>query len=59
VGRIVEKPVIYRAEVAKRSMMVLSLTFDHRVIDGAPAGAFLQTVADLLAHGNRISLDAR
>jgi pyruvate dehydrogenase E2 component (dihydrolipoamide acetyltransferase) len=59
VGRIVEKPVIYRGEVAKRSMMVLSLTFDHRVIDGAPAGAFLQTVADLLAHGNRISLDAR
>ncbi len=59
VGRIVEKPVIYRGEVTKRSMMVLSLTFDHRVIDGAPAGAFLQTVADLLAHGNRISLDAR
>lgn len=57
VGRIVEKPVIYRGEIAKRSMMVLSLTFDHRVIDGAPAGAFLQTVADLLAHGNRISLD--
>jgi pyruvate dehydrogenase E2 component (dihydrolipoamide acetyltransferase) len=59
VGRIVEKPVIYHGEIAKRSTMVLSLTFDHRVIDGAPAGAFLQTVADLLAHGNRISLDAR
>ena len=59
VGRIIEKPVIYRGEIAKRSMMVLSLTFDHRIIDGAPAGAFLQTVADLLAHGNRISLDVR
>lgn len=59
VGRIVEKPVIYRGEIAKRAMMVLSLTFDHRVIDGAPAGAFLQTVADLLTHGNRISLDVR
>ncbi len=58
VGRIVEKPAVYRGEIAKRAMMVLSLTFDHRVIDGAPAGAFLQTVADLLAHGNRISLDA-
>ena len=42
VGRIVEKPVIYRGEIAKRSMMVLSLTFDHRVIDGAPAGAFFR-----------------
>ncbi len=59
VGRILEKPVIYRGEITKRSMMVLSLTFDHRVIDGAPAGAFLQTVADLLAHGNRISLDVK
>ena len=59
VGRIVEKPVIYRGEVTRRSMLVLSLTFDHRVIDGAPAGAFLRTVADLLAHGNRISLDGR
>ena len=59
VGRVVEKPALYRGEIARRSTMVLSLTFDHRVIDGAPAGAFLQTVADLLAHGNRISLDAR
>jgi pyruvate dehydrogenase E2 component (dihydrolipoamide acetyltransferase) len=59
VGRIVEKPVVYRGEITKRATMVLSLTFDHRVIDGAPAGAFLQTVADLLAHGNRISLDIR
>jgi pyruvate dehydrogenase E2 component (dihydrolipoamide acetyltransferase) len=50
VGRIVEKPAIYRGEIAKRSMLVLSLTFDHRLIDGAPAAAFLQTVAEYLAH---------
>jgi pyruvate dehydrogenase E2 component (dihydrolipoamide acetyltransferase) len=31
-------------------MLVLSLTFDHRVVDGAPAAAFLQTLADILAH---------
>ena len=45
-GRIVEKPAIYRGEMARRSMMTLSLTFDHRVIDGAPAASFLQTVID-------------
>ena len=56
VGRIVDKPVIYQGEIARRSMLVLSLTFDHRVIDGAPAGAFLGSVADLLSHGNRIAL---
>jgi len=43
-GRVVEKPVVYQGEIAKRSMMFLSLTFDHRVIDGAPAAAFLHTL---------------
>ncbi len=53
VGRIIEKPVIYRGDIAKRSMLVLSLTFDHRVIDGAPAAAFLQTVIDIFNYGDR------
>ncbi len=44
VGRVVEKPAIRDGEFAKRSMMFLSLTFDHRVIDGAPAAEFLQAV---------------
>jgi pyruvate dehydrogenase E2 component (dihydrolipoamide acetyltransferase) len=44
VGRAVEKPVVYQGQIAKRSMMFLSLTFDHRVIDGAPAAEFLHTV---------------
>ncbi len=44
VGRIVEKVVIHQGKVAQRAMMVLSLTFDHRVVDGAPAAAFLQTI---------------
>jgi len=46
IGRAIEKPVVYQGEIAKRSMMFLSLTFDHRVIDGAPAAAFLRTVKD-------------
>ena len=48
VGRVVEKPVIANGEIAKGETMYLSLTFDHRVIDGAPAAAFLQTVKGLL-----------
>jgi pyruvate dehydrogenase E2 component (dihydrolipoamide acetyltransferase) len=50
VGRIVEKVVVYRGDIARRSMMVLSLTFDHRLVDGAPAAAFLQTLGDILSH---------
>ena len=49
VGRITEKPAVYRGQVAVRSLMTLSLTFDHRVVDGAPAAAFLQTLAGMLA----------
>lgn len=45
VGRILKKPVVHNDEIAIRSMLTLSLTFDHRVIDGAPAAQFLQTVA--------------
>ncbi len=48
VGRVVEKPVIANGEIAKGETMYLSLTFDHRVIDGAPAAEFLRTVKALL-----------
>ncbi len=44
VGRVVEKAAVSEGEIAKRSMMYLSLTFDHRATDGAPAGRFLQAI---------------
>ncbi|MGG0790904.1 dihydrolipoamide acetyltransferase family protein [Peribacillus simplex] len=48
VGRIQEKPVSVNGEVVVRSMMNLSLSFDHRIIDGAPAAAFLTDLKDTL-----------
>ncbi len=53
VGRIVEKPAVWRGEITRRSLMTLSLTFDHRAIDGAPAAAFLQSVVEILNYGER------
>ncbi len=47
VGRIVPKQVVVDVEaerVAIRQMLFLSLTFDHRLVDGAPAARFLQQV---------------
>jgi pyruvate dehydrogenase E2 component (dihydrolipoamide acetyltransferase) len=44
VGRILRKPAVVGDEVVARQMLPLSLTFDHRVVDGAPAGAFLRDV---------------
>jgi pyruvate dehydrogenase E2 component (dihydrolipoamide acetyltransferase) len=48
VGRIQAKPVVYGGEITIRQMMVLSLSFDHRLVDGAPAARFLQRVKQLV-----------
>ncbi|MCL4299432.1 MAG: 2-oxo acid dehydrogenase subunit E2 [Anaerolineae bacterium] len=48
VGRIVAKPVVYQNEVVIRQIMALSLSFDHRAIDGAPAAKFLQRIKQLV-----------
>src|SRR2546421_7476657 len=44
VGRIYEKLVRDPQRAERRQVMTLSLTFDHRAVDGAPAAAFLQTI---------------
>jgi len=47
VGRIVARPVVideHSAQIAVRKMLALSLTFDHRMVDGGPAARFLQQV---------------
>lgn len=48
VGRIVRKPVVVGEEIAIRPQMMITLSYDHRVVDGAPAARFLQTVRQLL-----------
>jgi pyruvate dehydrogenase E2 component (dihydrolipoamide acetyltransferase) len=44
VGRIKERPAVVGGEIVVRKTMWLSLTFDHRLVDGAPAARFLQRV---------------
>lgn len=48
VGRIAPRPVVSQGQIAVRQMTVLSLTFDHRIVDGAPAARFLQRLAELI-----------
>ena len=45
---IVKRPVIVDDAIAIRSMMNLCLTFDHRILDGSEAGAFINEVKRLL-----------
>ena len=56
-GAIVKRPVVRTDEdgndtIAIRSMMYLSLTYDHRLVDGADAGRFLQTLRARLEEGS-------
>ncbi|MGB9791916.1 MAG: dihydrolipoamide acetyltransferase family protein [Thermacetogeniaceae bacterium] len=54
VGRTVEKPVVVDGEIVVRPVMGLSLAFDHRVIDGAPAAEFLKVLIDLIEKPHKI-----
>ncbi len=46
VGRIVEETVVRNGQLVPGKTMILSLTFDHRVIDGAPAARWLQRLCE-------------
>lgn len=48
IGAIERVPVYKGKKLKKGSMLPLSLTFDHRVLDGAPAAAFLRTIKHYL-----------
>ena len=43
-GSTSERPVVRDGEIVIRPIMTFSFTFDHRVIDGVPAGAFMRQV---------------
>jgi len=48
VGAVVKRPVIINDAIAIRLMVYLSLSFDHRVMDGANADKFLRKIKDIL-----------
>jgi pyruvate dehydrogenase E2 component (dihydrolipoyllysine-residue acetyltransferase) len=54
IGRIVNKPVVDGSAVVPGSTCILSLTFDHRVCDGAPAAELLDSLAALISTEERI-----
>jgi len=48
VGTIVEKPIVKNGEITVGHMMKVTLSCDHRVVDGATGAQFLQTFKDML-----------
>nr|WP_280521311.1 dihydrolipoamide acetyltransferase family protein [Paenibacillus mangrovi] len=49
-GRISEKPVVKNGEIVAAPVMALSLSFDHRIIDGATAQHFMNYIKSLLSN---------
>ncbi|MGM1016249.1 MAG: dihydrolipoamide acetyltransferase family protein [Actinomycetota bacterium] len=56
VGAVRRRPWEFQGEVALRQVMTLSLSFDHRVVDGAEGARFLKDVADVLEEPGRAML---
>jgi len=56
VGAVRRQPWEHHGEIALRQMMTLSLSFDHRLVDGAEGASFLKDVADILEEPGRAML---
>ena len=55
-GRIEPKPVVRDGAIVIRSILPISLTWDHRIVNGVPVGQFLETLTDLLEHPEKLEL---
>ncbi|MEI9995254.1 MAG: dihydrolipoamide acetyltransferase family protein [Rhizomicrobium sp.] len=54
---IIERPVVRAGQIVVRKMMNLSSSFDHRVVDGYDAAAFIQKIKALLEHPATLFMD--
>jgi len=46
VGKITEKPIVIDGKIEIKPMITLSLSYDHRIVDGAPAAEFLKKIKE-------------
>ncbi|CQR47833.1 Dihydrolipoyllysine-residue acetyltransferase component of pyruvate dehydrogenase complex [Paraliobacillus sp. PM-2] len=58
IGRIAEKPVVKNGEIVAAPVLALSLSFDHRIVDGATAQMALNQVKRLLNDPQLIMMEA-
>ena len=56
VGRISKRPVVRDGQIVVGSVLPISLTFDHRILDGDGALAFVQSLRDQLERPEQLLL---
>ncbi|HDI78802.1 MAG TPA: 2-oxo acid dehydrogenase subunit E2 [Desulfobacteraceae bacterium] len=54
IGRIIDRAVVRDGKIVAEKRIGLSLTFDHRIIDGAPASRFLKDISSLIENPSLI-----
>jgi len=58
IGRISKKPVIKNGEIVAAPVLALSLSFDHRMVDGATAQHALNHIKRLLGNPEHLLMEA-
>ena len=58
-GRIQEKPVVINSEIKIRKILPLSLSFDHRIIDGGMAARFINSIVKHIEDPGLLLLELR
>ncbi len=56
-GKIVEKPIVVEGNIEVRKILPLSLSYDHRVVDGAEAVRFMRTFIEFLEEPGLILME--
>lgn len=57
INKLVERPVVRNGQIVVRTMMNLSSSFDHRIVDGFDAASFIQRVKTLLEYPATLFID--
>jgi pyruvate/2-oxoglutarate dehydrogenase complex dihydrolipoamide acyltransferase (E2) component len=55
VGSIVDRPLIIEDKLEAREHLCLTISFNHEIIDGAPAARFISRFSELLRTGNELT----
>ena len=57
VNRAVDRPAVHNGQIAVRTLMNLSSSFDHRFVDGYDAAAMIQRIREMLEHPGALFVD--
>jgi pyruvate/2-oxoglutarate dehydrogenase complex dihydrolipoamide acyltransferase (E2) component len=52
VGGIAEQPIAYQGTIELRECLHVTLSFDHDIVDGAPAARFARTFSELIENAS-------